>query len=597
MKITRVILASRWLLPLAGAISCMGQSVCELNKVRARTEAYVVLDNVVRSGYRLNRQSIQLFESSDPVVQGRAISLLCGPLANERWIVYDPDYVEASKQRDGGSDDALYFLLAHEAAHHLNNDTKPGGEWSKSQELDADLAAAKALAGGLHFTKDRLQKALAALKPEVRAGYPSVEERQEQVARGYNESQGSTPITPSPPPSRSMKVSVAAYQASGVTVPVNMGAEEQASIRATGQWATNPPQLTGPGGILNHPAPYYDVRPGPGANEGCLVVRVVTPAGETRLAFTRDDEVLTVDGPVSAMTFLANDDPNPQPPGNGFRDNSGSLDVTITIIPRKSVAVDVSPDGLFRTAKAEFAARHYSGAADLFNQAALAGSADAMENLGFIYEEGLGVTRDYDRARQWYEKAAARGSSSAMQSLGALFRYEPGLPTNYPRARDWFEKAAAAGNVDAMTDIGYMFVLGTGVPQDFQQAGQWFLKAAAGGDALAMDYLAIMFSKGEGIPRDERQARRWWEKAAEAGDIDSWDRVGVSLEIDNDLQQARQWYEKGATAGSAEAMRHLGELYEQGRGVPRDHAKAQEWFDKAAAAREKSKERPKVLPR
>lgn len=132
---------------------------------------------------------------------------------------------------------------------------------------------------------------------------------------------------------RSLNATVPAYNSAGVVLPVNMGPADHAEIRASGRWATNPPTTQGAGGLLNHPAPYYDIKPGPGANEGCLLVEIRRPNGDTQsLAFTKDDEILQVEGPISTMTFVANDDRNPQPPGQGFRDNSGSLNVVVRIL-------------------------------------------------------------------------------------------------------------------------------------------------------------------------------------------------------------------------------------------------------------------------
>ena len=46
--------------------------------------------------------------------------------------------------------------------------------------------------------------------------------------------------------------------------------------------------------------------------------------------------------------------------------------------------------------------------------------ADAMFNLGLLYDEGHGVAQDYAKAREWYEKAADKGDTTAMKNLGCL---------------------------------------------------------------------------------------------------------------------------------------------------------------------------------
>jgi TPR repeat protein len=51
--------------------------------------------------------------------------------------------------------------------------------------------------------------------------------------------------------------------------------------------------------------------------------------------------------------------------------------------------------------------------------------------------------------------------------------------------------------------------------------------------------------------------------------------------VPQDYAKAREWYEK---AGDSYAMNSLGVLYENGRGVPQDFGKAREWYEKAVAA-------------
>jgi uncharacterized protein len=51
------------------------------------------------------------------------------------------------------------------------------------------------------------------------------------------------------------------------------------------------------------------------------------------------------------------------------------------------------------------------------------GYAWAMSNLGWLYEQGLGVAQDYRKVVEWYEKAAAHGDGWGMCLLGASMRW------------------------------------------------------------------------------------------------------------------------------------------------------------------------------
>jgi len=54
------------------------------------------------------------------------------------------------------------------------------------------------------------------------------------------------------------------------------------------------------------------------------------------------------------------------------------------------------------------------------------------------------------------------------------------------------------------------------------------------------------------------------------------------LGVPQDYAKAAQWYEKAAVRGDMKAQYHLGAMYENGRGVPQDYTKAHLWREKAA---------------
>ena len=53
-------------------------------------------------------------------------------------------------------------------------------------------------------------------------------------------------------------------------------------------------------------------------------------------------------------------------------------------------------------------------------KAAEQGNANAQYNLGVMYANGDGVTKDAVKAVEWYQKAAAQGYADAIQRLKAL---------------------------------------------------------------------------------------------------------------------------------------------------------------------------------
>jgi TIR domain/Sel1 repeat len=80
--------------------------------------------------------------------------------------------------------------------------------------------------------------------------------------------------------------------------------------------------------------------------------------------------------------------------------------------------------GIFELAEAYYfgrgVPRDYNRATELYEQAALEGSAAAENALGRMYESGVGVPRDLALATQWYKRAASKGQPDAKAALARL---------------------------------------------------------------------------------------------------------------------------------------------------------------------------------
>lgn len=185
-------------------------------------------------------------------------------------------------------------------------------------------------------------------------------------------------------------------------------------------------------------------------------------------------------------------------------------------------------------------------AASLYRAAAEAGLPAAMFNLARAYDKGRGVVRDLETAALWYRNAADKGHAGAMASLGSMFEHGEGVERDGDEAFRLYGLAAEKGDANAMASLGYLYQSGTGTSRNPGLARDWYQKAVAEKQPRAMFNLALMHIKGEG------------------GKIDLV--AGVRL-----LQLA-------ANAGHAGSQRELASLYDEGRGLARDHGKAADYL-------------------
>lgn len=77
------------------------------------------------------------------------------------------------------------------------------------------------------------------------------------------------------------------------------------------------------------------------------------------------------------------------------------------------------------------------------------GDAEAMNNVGEIYEQGVRGAPDYALAAAWYRKAAEAGSKRGQRNLAALYEQGLGVEASVEQAVAWYRKAAGlTGDVE-----------------------------------------------------------------------------------------------------------------------------------------------------
>lgn len=77
------------------------------------------------------------------------------------------------------------------------------------------------------------------------------------------------------------------------------------------------------------------------------------------------------------------------------------------------------------------------------------GYPSAMNNLGTMFEKGLGVERNGEQAAYWYERSAMQGFRSAMYNLGILFAEGDVVAKDVVRGAAWLAAAYDHGEEDA----------------------------------------------------------------------------------------------------------------------------------------------------
>jgi len=135
----------------------------------------------------------------------------------------------------------------------------------------------------------------------------------------------------------------------------------------------------------------------------------------------------------------------------------------------------------FQASQDAYEAGDHVAAFRLIKPLAEQGDARGQSALGYLYQQGKGVTQDYKEAVKWYRLAAEQGDVQAQYNLGVMFLKEQGVTRDFKEAAKWFRLAADQGFAVAQSNLGEMYANGTGVIQDVVISYMWFNIAAYNG--------------------------------------------------------------------------------------------------------------------
>ena len=146
---------------------------------------------------------------------------------------------------------------------------------------------------------------------------------------------------------------------------------------------------------------------------------------------------------------------------------------------------------------------HYATAFRSFRPLAEEGNPEAQNNLGFLYQHGLGVKRNYSLALNWYTRSANQELAEAQHNLGMLIYLGHGVSQDFRLARRYFQKASDQNLGAASYMVGLIHFKGEGFQKNDGQARRYFAKAAREGDANGQYMYSYFLLTGEGKERDQ----------------------------------------------------------------------------------------------
>lgn len=200
---------------------------------------------------------------------------------------------------------------------------------------------------------------------------------------------------------------------------------------------------------------------------------------------------------------------------------------------------------------------NFSEAFNRYKLSAEMGNAYSMTQLGIMYSDGKGVEKDYKEALKWFEKAKEKKDGRACYHLGKYYEEIE----DFRNAIENYQMAINFGYKGAYLSLGKLYEEGKGCEKDYFKAEFEYRKAIINQVSEAkknLAYLSIKIGDYFSSKRDKEKALKYYKQA---------------LEYVNDMAER---YDK-------EALFELGKMYEYGKGVKKDKAKAKDCYSKSAA--------------
>ena len=119
----------------------------------------------------------------------------------------------------------------------------------------------------------------------------------------------------------------------------------------------------------------------------------------------------------------------------------------------------------------------YPKAVDWLTLASAQDEVEAMWELAWIYENGIGVLKDTKKANYWFSVAAEMCYPQAEYRLGVIYEEGHGVKQSDKKALHYYLRSARHGLIEGMYRVSLFMEKGRGIGRSVNEANYWKKKA------------------------------------------------------------------------------------------------------------------------
>lgn len=129
-------------------------------------------------------------------------------------------------------------------------------------------------------------------------------------------------------------------------------------------------------------------------------------------------------------------------------------------------------------------------------KACMWGEGSGCNNLGVMYEQGIGVEKDYKEASKYYQEACDLNNGYGCSNLGVLYYNGYGIARDGKKAIEYCQKACDLNNAIGCYNLGLWYAEGKGI---------------------GVSYTEAVYMKGENVRANYEKAAEYYQKACYLG--------------------------------------------------------------------------------
>jgi hypothetical protein len=201
----------------------------------------------------------------------------------------------------------------------------------------------------------------------------------------------------------------------------------------------------------------------------------------------------------------------------------------------------------------------------------------------------LRLENKFDEATALYQKAADNNDAYGMWRLSNAYGNGDGIEFSQEKAVEWLKKAADNGCEEALADLAFAHLYGWyNLPVDTLKGVNLIKQLLqTSSNAYALSRCSMIYTVGYGkyFEKDFNEAYKVLQKVTDKENPRYNQVMGLvylngSSSIDADVEKAIEYFKKAYELGDQTAACRIGELYAEGKRLPKDYKKAIEWFNK-----------------